>query len=84
MPGAYHSADATVAARRGVAVTPTDGTLIPATRALYIGVGGNLNVRMAGDDTVVLFSNVPVGVFPIQVTEVKSTSTTATSIIALY
>lgn len=79
----FHSADATVAARGGVAITPHDTNLIPITRSIYVGVSGNINVRMA-DGSTVLFSNVPVGVFPIQVDRVLSTSTTATTMIALY
>lgn len=80
---AFRDANATVAAHGAVAVTPNDSTIIPVTRALYIGVGGNLNVRTADEQTLV-FSNVPSGIFPIQVDRVLSTSTTASSIIALY
>jgi hypothetical protein len=84
MSGAYHSANATVAAKRAVAVTPTDGVLIPATRALYVGTSGNLVVRMAEDDNTITFSSVPAGIFPVQVVEVLATNTTASNIIALY
>ncbi len=83
MSGAYRKADATVAAHGAVAVTPNDSTVIPITRALYIGTTGNINVRMA-DEQVLVFSNVPVGIFPIQVDKVLSTSTTASNIVALY
>lgn len=80
---AHRTADATVAAHGAVAVTPSDATIIPVCRALYIGGTGNINVRMADEQTIV-FSAVPVGIFPIQVDQVLSTSTTATNIIALY
>lgn len=80
---AHRTADATVAAHGAVAVTPSDATIIPVTRALYIGGTGNINVRMADEQTLV-FAAVPVGIFPIQVNQVLSTSTTATNIIALY
>jgi hypothetical protein len=83
MSGAYRSADATVAAKRAVAVTPTDGLLIPATRSLYVGTGGTLVVRMAEDDLTATFTNVAAGIFPVQVVEVLAT-TTATGILALY
>lgn len=66
-----------------VAVTASDATIIPTTRALYIGTTGNINVRMASGATA-LFSNVPVGVFPVQVDKVLSTSTTASNIVAMY
>ena len=81
--GAFRSADATVSAHGAVAVTPSDATVIPITRALYIGTAGNLNVRTADQQTV-LFTNVQIGVLPLQVDQVLSTSTTAATIVALY
>lgn len=67
------------------AVAPSDSTDLAAspTRALYVGTSGNLNVDMA-DGTTVLFSNVPVGIFPLQVKRVRVASTTAANIVALY
>ena len=66
-----------------VAVTASDATVIPACRALYVGVTGNIAVRMASGNAAT-FANVPVGVFPVQVDKVLSTGTTASSIVALY
>jgi hypothetical protein len=83
MSGAYRSSDATVAAHGAVIVATSDATTIPVTRALYVGGSGDLNVRMA-DDQIVLFTAVPVGIFPIQVDQILATSTTATNIVALY
>lgn len=80
----HRTADATVSAHNAVAVTPSDSTILPVTRALYIGTTGNLNVVMSDGSVAVLFSNVPVGIFPIQVKQVYSTSTTASTIVALY
>jgi hypothetical protein len=65
-----------------VAVTKSDATTLLPTRALYIGVTGNLTVTMYGDGAIVEFLNVPVGIFPIQVTQVRA-ATTASSIVAL-
>lgn len=79
----FQTADATVSAHGAVAITPSDATIIPTCRAIYVGVTGNIAVRMA-DGQSVTFSNVPVGIFPIQVDMVKSTSTTATTMLALY
>lgn len=77
------SADKTAPVVKGVAVTPHDTNSIAQTRGLYVGATGNLTVTMAdGADT--LYSNVPVGIFPICVTKVKATGTTATNIVALY
>lgn len=88
--GAYRSANATVAAHRAFVVTPTNGLVIPVTRGLYIGVAGNITVRMADylNDPQpaydnVLFQNVPVGILPIQVDIVYATGTSATGIVAL-
>jgi hypothetical protein len=58
-------------------------------KALYVGVTGNINVITADDSTngglgtPVLFSNIPVGWFPVQVRAVMATSTTATNIVGL-
>jgi len=71
------------AAYNAVAITPSDATIIPKTRGIYVGVAGNIAVRTA-DGTSVTFSNVPVGILPIQVDMVKSTNTTATTMLALY
>jgi hypothetical protein len=84
MSGAYRSADATVAAKHAVAVTPSDATIIPVTRSLYIGTGGNLVVRMADSQADVTFTAVAAGIFPVQVDMVYSTNTTASNIVALY
>lgn len=54
------------------------------TRALYVGGGGNLKVKMMRG-TEVTFASVPTGaVLPICVRRVFATGTTATQIIALY
>lgn len=83
MAGAYHRADDTVSARKLVSVTPSDATILPTTRALWIGVTGNVAVVDADGNTVTI-PNVPVGVLPVQVTKVMSTNTTATNILAMY
>lgn len=83
MAGAFRTSNATVSAHGAALVTANDSTVIPVTRALYVGTTGNLNVRMA-DGATVLFTAVPVGIFPIQVDQVLSTNTTAATIVALY
>jgi hypothetical protein len=78
--------DTSNAAVAAVAVTPHDTTVIPTgvTRALYIGVSGDVNVLMADGGTAVTFKSVPIGILPVRVQRVNSTSTTATNILALY
>ena len=83
MAGSHRSANATVSAHSAFVVTPSDATIIPATRGLYVGGTGNLSVVMAEDGNTVLFSAVPAGsILPIQVVQVLA-ATTATLIVAL-
>ena len=68
-----------------VAVTPNDSTDLARTpRAVYVGGAGNLNVDMS-DGTTILFANLTAGtILPVRVKRVRATSTTATSLVALY
>jgi len=69
--------------RDAVAVTPSDATVIPFTRGVYVGGTGNIAVRMNG--TTSLFSGVPAGTtLYITVDQILATNTTATLINALY
>lgn len=56
--------------------------LTPPCTAIYVGASGNLDVEFS-DGTEVSFIGVPVGVFPIGVVEVKSSSA-ANSLVALF
>ena len=66
-------------------VTPSDVTNFTRgfCRALYVGVTGNITLIDAAGQAR-LFSNVPVGVFPIGCSRVNATATTATNIVAIY
>lgn len=68
------------------AVTVSDSTVYdPPGRALYVGTGGNVAVRMAGGGQTLVFVNVQGGsVLPICVDQVRSTSTTASDIVIIY
>ena len=68
------------------AVIASDTVDLPAiTTGLYVGETGNVAVILAGGDTSVIFVAVPAGtILPIQCKRVKSTGTTATSIVALF
>lgn len=81
--GAFRDANATVSAHGAVAVTPSDSTVFPVCRALYVGGTGDIRLRLPDGQTIT-FIAVPVGIFPIQADMVLSTSTTATNMIALY
>lgn len=73
-------------ARNAAAVTPHDtNALASVAKGLYVGGAGNIACRLVDDSADVTFTAVPVGtVLPIRVSHVRSTSTTATAIIALF
>lgn len=54
-----------------------------AAATLYIGTSGDLSVQTEGGQNVV-FTNVPVGFFPVKVVKVFLVGTSATNIIALW
>lgn len=71
-----------IVAQSAEAVTPSDTTEIRAL-ALYVGTGGTLRVVTANGDDVT-FSGVPNGfLLPLEVRRVRSTTTTASNIVAL-
>lgn len=83
IPAVHGGAAATAPAAYGVAVTPSDSTVIPMTRALWVGIGGNIKVTdINGDVTYV--GVISGSIVPFQVNKVWSTGTTATNIVALY
>ena len=70
--------------KKAAAVTPSDSTVLAATRGLYVGSAGALKVTTkSGDD--VTFGAVTAGaLLPLSVTKVFSTGTAASNIVALY
>ena len=79
----FNAANPLVSGGGGAAVTKSDATIIPFTRALWIGVTGDVAVRHP-DGTTPTYTNVPVGIFPVQVDKVLSTGTSASGIVAMY
>lgn len=71
-------------ASKFVAVTPSDATLLAATRGVYVGVAGDIYIDGALQGTNVLMKAAGIGEHPWQVTRIYSTGTTATNIVALY
>ena len=66
------------------AITPSDTLDVTyATRALYIGVGGNVKVTMISGDVVTLTGVVAGTMLPIRVTRVWATGTSASSMTGL-
>jgi hypothetical protein len=67
------------------AITPDDAAeLTRATKALYVGTGGDVVVRPLAGTTDIRFRNVPSGgLLDIRVAAVRSTGTTAGDIVGL-
>ncbi len=67
-------------------VTPDDsGELSMITRALFIGIGGNIKCILKNDSDPVTFNNIVSGsILPLRVKKVFDTDTTALNIIGLY
>lgn len=69
---------------RAVEVAPSDTTpLLQPSRAIYIGVSGDVRVTTVEGD-VVTFRNHPVGYLPGQVAMIHATGTTATDFVAVW
>ena len=73
-------------ATNSISVTPSDSAELSfLTRALYVGVSGNVSVKLRDDTNAVVFVGVAEGtILPLQVKQVTATNTTATNIIALW
>ncbi|WP_105424628.1 spike base protein, RCAP_Rcc01079 family [Neorhizobium tomejilense] len=86
MPDRFANTQASLSgpAASGFAITPSDSADLPeTTRALYVGTGGHLSVRMLSGETLTL-SNIPGGgLLPLRVTRVFATGTTAVAIAGL-
>ena len=54
-------------------------------RAVYVGTGGNVALMLADDTVAVIFTNVPDGtLLPFACKQIRSTSTTASGLVAVY
>lgn len=70
-----------------IPIAPHDTNFIradeEAVRSLYVGVSGDVAVLLVGNESPVTFTNVPVGILPVQALKVLSTGTDAAGIIGL-
>ncbi|MXU64187.1 spike base protein, RCAP_Rcc01079 family [Oceanomicrobium pacificus] len=80
-----HNQNLTAPPQNALAVVPDDATDLPwITRALYVGGGGDLRVRMQ-DGTDVTLANASAGTqYALRVERVLATGTTATDIVAMW
>lgn len=69
-----------------VSVVPSDTVdLSPGVaRALYVGVGGNIQITTASGTVIVFVAVVAGTILPIFIKRVWATGTTATNLVALY
>ena len=65
-------------------VTPSDTVNLSYPSVIYVGVGGNVQVTTAQGDQVIFVGLLAGQVIPVQVIRVWSTSTTATTMLAIY
>lgn len=84
-PFASHQPGLTSPAGHALAVTPSDATPLSQTcRALYIGSSGSLSAVMASGETV-SFTGLQGGmIYPLRLSQVRATGTTAGGVVALY
>lgn len=65
-------------------IAPSDTTpLQHATRAIYVGQGGDLTVEFVSGDTVTLYGVQPGAVYAVRVRHVLATGTTAAGLVGL-
>ncbi|HEY0113533.1 MAG TPA: hypothetical protein VGB59_10330 [Allosphingosinicella sp.] len=76
----------TAPARRAAAVVPHDANALAAVpKALFVGTGGNITMRGAGDTADQVWKNVPDGtVLPFRPEYIRATGTSAADMLALY
>lgn len=81
-----HDADSLIAPARAVfPIVPDDAEALPvATKAMYVGRGGDLVLRAVDNEVEVHFVNVANGaILPIRVAAVLATGTTASDLVGL-
>jgi lysophospholipase L1-like esterase len=73
-------------ANNAFAITPSDTVQLPfVTRSIYVGVGGNVTVKLLGSSTAVTYVSVATGTtLNIRAVEVMATGTTASSLVGQY
>jgi len=72
-------------ASNAFAITPHDtNELTTVTRGIYIGAAGDIALTTVGGDSVTFVGLLAGSILPVRANIVKSTATTATSLIGLY
>jgi len=80
-----HSRSLTSPPENAAAIIPDDAALLGnATRAIHVGGGGDLRVRMLGGEIVTLSGLQPGSMIPLRTRQVFATGTSATAIVGLW
>lgn len=80
-----HSANLATPGENAFAVTPNDSADMDfVTRAIYVGVAGNVKMTLLGGTTVTFVGLVAGGLYPLRVKRIWSTGTTASNLIGVY
>lgn len=77
-------ANARSIAVEAASVTPSDTASLDAAAWIYVGGGGNIAVKTLGGSEVTFVGVIAGTTLPVMVEQVKSTSTTATNLIACW
>lgn len=72
-------------ARNAFSILPDDTIALPsATKAVYVGTGGDIAVQLIDSEQDVVFSNVPTGsILAIRIVAVRASGTTASNLVGL-
>jgi hypothetical protein len=72
-------------ARNAFSILPDDTIDLPsATKAVYVGTGGDIAVQLIDSEQDVVFSNVPTGsILAIRIVAVRANGTTASNLVGL-
>lgn len=80
-----HNRSLTTPPENALAIEPSDSQLLGnVTRAVFVGTGGSLRVRMLGGGVVTLSNIAPGTLVPLRVTHVYATGTTAANLVGLW
>lgn len=80
-----HGRSLTSPPEEAAAIVPSDSlSLDHATRAIYVGTGGDLHLRMLGGGEVTLANAMPGSLIPIRAVQVFATGTTASALVGLW
>lgn len=84
-PFAGHVAGFDSPVRGGYSIIPDDDADLPTvTRAVMVTEGGDLSVGMLDGTTLVLPALVPGAIYPVRLSRVNASGTTATGVVGLY